>query len=143
MSKAITIEKDFDLKKLDLDLSKQINWAIKLIARDIENGIDAGTQFGRRFKPNAPSTIKEKGFNHPLKDTGLMKDQKKMIKKIATKVKPIGELAPNAKRIDIGAYNQAGTNTIPSRPWFGISSDAENKIIRKMTEEIKRRIDRI
>jgi len=143
MSKAITIEKDFDLKKLDLDLSKQINWAIKLIAKDIENGIDAGAQFGKRFKPNAKSTADRKGFNHPLKDTGLMKDQKRMIKRIATKANPTGELLPNAKRIDIGFYNQAGTNTIPSRPWFGISSDAERKIITKMTEELKRRINRI
>jgi|TARA_R100001530_G_C4302047_1_gene150723 hypothetical protein len=143
MSSAIRVEKNFNLNKMDFNLSKQINWAVDLIARDIESGIDRGGQFGKRFKPNAKSTERKKGFNHPLKDTGLMKDQKQMVKVDATKGSPTGKLMPNEKRIDIGFYNQAGTNTIPSRPWFGISSTAERKIMKEMENQINRRIDRL
>jgi len=138
------MERNFgDLGRLNLDLSAEINNGIRIIAKDIQNGIEGGGQFGKRFKGNAPATIKKKGFNHPLKETGLMMDAKRMIKRKASKTKQVGELIPNEKRIDIGYYNQAGTNRIPSRPWFGISDDAERKILTAVEERISKRIDRL
>lgn len=141
---SVKMERNFgNLGKLKLDLSAEINEGIDTIAKDIQNGIEGGGQFGRRFKRNAKSTIRKKGFDHPLKETGLMMNAKKMIKRKATKTKQLGGLIPNEERIDIGYYNQYGTGDIPSRPWFGISDESERKIIKAMEERIKRNVDRL
>jgi len=124
------------------DLHKEINVGIDLIAKDIQNGIEGGGQFGRKFNRNAESTIKSKGFDHPLKATGLMMDKDKMIKTRATKQKQEGTLRPNADRIDIGLYHNEGKG-VPLRPWFGISQDAERKVMTKIKGSFDRAIDRI
>jgi len=142
MKMDLKVDKNFDLSKFKLDLSEEIKDGINLIARDIEHGIDGGAQFGKQFKRNAISTIKRKGFDHPLKETGLMKNKNKMIKRFYKKTdEQIGELLPNEKRIDIGYWNQTGTKKIPSRPWFGISEDAERKTMTAIEDKIKRQID--
>ena len=140
----IKLERNF--KPLDrvipADLHKEINVGIDLIAKDIQNGIEGGGQFGRKFDRNAESTIKSKGFDHPLKATGLMMDKDRMIKTRATKQKQEGTLRPNADRIDIGLYHNEGKG-VPLRPWFGISQDAERKVMTKIKGSFDRAIDRI
>jgi len=144
MKMDLKVSKDFDLNKFRLDLSEELKDGINMVARDIEHGIDRGSQFGKPFKKNAISTIRLKGFDHPLKETGLMKNKNKMIKRFYKKAdEQIGELLPNEKRIDIGYWNQEGTNKIPSRPWFGISEDAERKVVTKIEEKIKKQIEHI
>mgnify|MGYP006410851431 CR=1 FL=1 len=138
------LKRDFkSLNTINLDLSEEINDAVKLIAKDIKNGIQSKAQFGKGFKPNAQATEDGKGFNHPLKNTGLMMDNAKMQISKATKSKLEGTLQPNSKRIDVGFYNQEGTNRIPSRPWFGVSEAAERKILTSMREKIKREVDKL
>ena len=55
------VSKNFNLKKIKLDLSEELNDGIDIIARDIEKGIDRGAQFNKPFKRNVDSTIKKKG----------------------------------------------------------------------------------
>ena len=144
MSSAITIDRNFkNLNSPNFDLYKQINEGIKLIAKDIQNGIQAGAQFGRGFIRNAPSTIEKKGFDHPLRETGLMMDAERMIKVKATKANLVGELMPNVKRVDIGFKNQFGKGRVPARPWFGISQAAERKILTSVKEHMIKEIDRL
>ena len=140
----IKFERNF--KPLDrvipADLHEQINKGIDLIAKDIQNGIEGGAQFGKRFTPNSPTTEKSKGFNHPLKATGLMMDKDRMIKTRATKQKQEGTLRPNEERIDIGFYHNEGKG-VPLRPWFGISADAERKVMTKIEKSFDRAINRL
>jgi hypothetical protein len=140
---AINIERNFgDLSKIAKDLSDELNKGIKIVAKDIEQGIEGGGQFGRRFKRNHPITIENKGFDHPLKETGLMMNHNKMKYVKATKSKQVAQLAPNSERVDIAYNNDRGTKKIPSRPFWGISDEAENKVMLMMEKEITRRIDR-
>jgi len=140
----IKVERKF--KSLDLaipgDFHEEINEGIKLIAKDIDNGIESGAQFGRKFKRNAASTIKAKGFDHPLKDTGLMMDKNMMARTKATKRKQEGTLRPNSERVYIGYYHNEGDG-VPLRPWFGISQDAERKILTMFKNRIGRAIKRL
>lgn len=140
----IEVERNFESLDLAIpgDFHKEINKAIKLIAKDIDNGIEAGGQFGRKFKRNAASTIKAKGFDHPLKATGLMMDKDSMARTKATKNKQEGILRPNSERADIGFYHNEGKG-VPLRPWFGISQDVERKIITMFEDRIGRAIKRL
>ena len=45
--------KNFDLRKISLDLSDIINKAIKLVGRDIRLGIERGVVAGNVFEKNA------------------------------------------------------------------------------------------
>ena len=128
------VSKTFNLKKIKLDLSDELNDGIKVISKDIEYGIDKGVQFNKPFKRNAPSTIKKKGFDKPLEETGLMKDASKMIVSKATTKKQESSLLPNSKRIKIASYNQE------DREFWGISDNAERKVITMVKNKIRKNI---
>ena len=136
----LDITKNFNLKNIKLDLSRELNVSIDYIAADIEQGIDQGQQFGKGFLPNAASTIKKKGFNHPLKDTGSMKKASGMIKTKATKERQIATLRPSSKNLDKAEYNHFGTETIPARPFFGISEDSEKKCLAFAAQKIEKEL---
>ena len=116
-----SIEKNFNLNNIQLDFSDDLNKGIDIVALDIEKGINSGGQFGKAFKRNAEKTIKRKGFDHPLKETGLMMDSSRMIKQKATRKNQVATLLPHKDRIDIGFWNDQGTDTIPRRHFWGIS----------------------
>ena len=136
------IRRNFNLNKIKLDLSKVLNTGIKIISSDIQQGIERGSQFGRAFVPNAPSTVKKKGFNHPLKHTGLMMNAGKMIKGKATRNKQTATLSPHERRIDIAFWNDQGTDNIPARPFWGISEKAEKNILKMAEQEIETELKR-
>ena len=126
------------------DLSSELNEAVEITAMDIQRGIEKGGQFGIAFKRNAPSTIAKKGFDHPLKETGLMMDSGKMTKVKAKKGVPgagqQAKLGPNRKRWDVAAYNDEGTDDIPARPFWGVSNAAEKTILKMVMDSIDRRL---
>lgn len=128
----LSITKNFNLKNIKFDFSKELNEGIDVVATDIEKGIQKGIQFGKPFKRNAEKTIKRKGFDHPLKDTGLMMNPNQMIKGKASINRQISTLLPNEDRIDIGYWNDRGTDRIPRRHFWGISKNAEKIIMTKM-----------
>ena len=136
------IVKKFDLGKIKLDLHRELNQGIDLIALDINQGIERGSQFGSAFKPNARATVLKKGFNHPLKHTGLMMNEKRMTKQKATRNRQVAILTPNVKRVDIGYYNDQGTDTIPARPFWGISEKAEKEVMKRIEGRIWSEIKR-
>jgi hypothetical protein len=45
------ITKNFDLRKIKLDIHRELNQGIDIIADNISEGIDRGGQFGKRFAP--------------------------------------------------------------------------------------------
>jgi len=55
---------------LPLDLSTSLNKLAEIVVKDISKGVKRGTQFGHPFKPNADSTVKQKGHNQPLEVRG-------------------------------------------------------------------------
>ena len=136
------VKKNFNLNNIKLDFSKELNEGIDVIALDIQRGIEKGSQFGKTFKKNKPSTIKRKGFDHPLKNTGLMMDANRMIKTKARRSRQMATLTPNIKRIDIGYWNDSGTDTIPARPFFGISEKAEREIMVRVTARLHQELVR-
>ena len=70
----MNVTKNFDLSKMNFKLTDELNRGIDMVAVDIEDGINKGSQFGKPFQRNAELTIKKKGYDWPLKQSGLMKD---------------------------------------------------------------------
>ena len=138
----IKVKRDFNLNNIKLDFSKQLNKGLDVIALDIQKGIEKGSQFGKPFKRNAESTIKKKGFDHPLKENGLMMDSGKMVKTKATHEHQVAVLAPNESRTDIGFWNDRGTSTIPARQFWGISEKANRHIMKSIEYEIIKELKR-
>jgi hypothetical protein len=138
----VKVNKNFNLNNIKLDLHRELNKGLDIIALDIQKGIERGSQFGRPFKRNAESTIKRKGFDHPLKHTGLMMNSGKMARTPATREHPVAVLTPHEDRVDIGYWNDSGTATIPARPFFGISNKAEKELMQHVEFRITREIRR-
>lgn len=136
------VTKNFDLRKIKLDLHRELNQGIEIVADDIERGIDNGSQFGKRFAENEPSTLKQKTGNKPLIDTELMKDADRMQKTKASTANQEATLLPAPDREDIAFWNQEGTKNITARPFFDISKRAEKKVIILMEKRIIKNIER-
>ena len=141
MELKLKVTKNFDLSKLKIDLSQELNVGIKLIQSNIAEGIHKGGNFGRAFQRNAESTIKRKGFDHPLRETGLMMNPTSMMVSKASRSRQRATLLPNENRITIAYWNQNGTATIPSRFFWGISEHTENRIMNFVEKKIDRLID--
>ena len=140
----MNVTKDFDLRKIKLDLSHELNNSIDIIANDIEKGIDRGSQFGKPFEENAKSTIKAKKHSQPLvgKKPGIMKYSKKMVKRKAKPKNQIATLAPNHKRVEIAYWNDYGTYTIPARHFWGISTESDKRITAEVARAIEKELRR-
>jgi len=136
----LNITKNFNLKNIKLDFSRPLNIAIDYIAKDIEKGIEAGQQDGRAFQDNAPATVKKKGFNKPLVETGEMKDSSQFIKVKATTQNQRAILRPNANNIKKVDWNHNGTQTIPARKFWLISKDAEKKALDFASQYLQKEI---
>mgnify|MGYP001191183795 CR=1 FL=1 len=74
--RTITITKNFDLNKISLDLTKELNLAGGMVVKDIvkknQSGLDIN---GKTIKPLSPNTIAAKSGSDPsraLYDTGRM-----------------------------------------------------------------------
>ncbi len=141
MPKAVEVEMNFNLGKIQLDFSKELNRAAEIITKDIVNGIEMGGNFGKKWKRNAPSTIARKGFDKPLYDTGTMQWLPK--KKKATPQNQEVIIGVSPKRKMVGAIHNYGLNPqIPQREWFGISEKAKSEIYTMIEEKIKLEIQR-
>lgn len=76
-----------------------------------------------KFVPNAPATIRKKGFNHPLYETGLLSES------IEYTVDTHGNNADvivgvfNPERAEIAVVNEYGNDRIPSRPFLRLTFD--------------------
>lgn len=138
------IEMNFDLKKLKLDLTKELNDAGRIVREDHFQRLERGMGVNGRMKKLKDSTIKRKGHDQILVDTGKMRN---LVLNKASKVKQLVTLHPGKKQkrkggvtnADIGLFHQQGGTRLPKREWFGITKKAEKRAIKM----IELKIDKI
>ncbi len=140
------IEMNFDLKKLRLDLTKELNDAGRIVRQDHFQRLESGMGVNGRMQKLKDSTIKRKGHDQILVDTGKMRN---LILNKANKLKQLVTLHPGKKQkrkggvtnADIGSFHQQGnpSNNLPKREWFGITKNAQLRAIKM----IELKIDKI
>jgi len=142
----ITVEMDFDLGKINLDLHKELNIIGRMVREDhtkrLQRGVDVN---GNQMTALADATIERKGFNQILWDTGQMGN---LVIDKADKTNQTVVIHPGAKRKrgkvtsqDIGGFHQRGDG-VPKREWFGITKDVEAKAIKMIELRMEREIRR-
>ena len=144
---AVKVIKKFDLSKINLDFSRELNESSRIIRKDHITRLEGGRGVDdSRMENLKPSTIARKGFDQILVDTGAMR---KLVTSKATKKKQIVEIHPGKKRDrngvtsqEIGYYHQTGSGHLPEREWFGISKDAEKRSMKLMELRIDRELKR-
>ena len=140
--------KNFDLGKLNFDLSAQLTDGMFVVKKDIQEHIQGQVEItdAKSFAPLKDSTVKKKASskdpriranaNRILFETNnLWKNQK--IKK-ATKTTQRAEMTIGSTREDIGVYLQEGRDDMAARPFFGISPKVEPKVERLIVLQIDR-----
>lgn len=146
MKTTIDVSKKFNLNNINLDLSKELNYAGDAIVKDhvqrLERGLDANE---KAMKPLKESTIKAKGFNQILVDKDKMRH---LTRTRATASKQSVLIKPGDKQkrkggvtnADIGLFHQMGSSSLPQRLWFGISKTAEKNAMVALEKAIDRAI---
>lgn len=111
--------------------------AERIIIPDIVRGIDAKRAIdGGSLPDNEPATIKRKGVNRPLIDTGTLRSE--FFAKLQGKSKVI--ISIGSERKEIGGYLQKGIETkkgLKRYKFFGISQDASKAVINYARNRIK------
>lgn len=146
MKTTIDVSKKFNLNNINLDLSKELNYAGDIIVKDhfqrLERGLDANE---KNMKPLKESTIKAKGFNQILVDKDKMR---RLVRTRATSSKQSVLIKPGDKQkrkggvtnADIGLFHQQGGKNLPQRQWFGITKTAEKKALMVIEKSIDKAI---
>lgn len=143
MSKALVLEKHFDLSKIKLDLSKELNFAGDIIVKDHFKRLNVGTDVnGKGLKLLKQSTINKKGNDQVLVDEDKMR---KLVRSRASKSKQFVNIHPGKKQLrgkvtnqQIGLYHQTGAGNLPKREWFGITKKAEQQCLKAVELRIEK-----
>jgi phage gpG-like protein len=139
---AITMTKNFDLKKINLDLTKELNQAGRIIRTDHFKRLDRGQGV------SGPMIPSQKTSGKTLVKSGKMR---KLVIDEATKMNQEVVIHPGEKQTykdtdvtmsDVGGFHQFGAGNLPVREWFGITKKAEKRIVKMMELEIEREIKR-
>lgn len=137
---AITIKKNFDLKKINLDLTKELNKAGQIIKVDHFKRLDRGQGV------SGPMIPSQKTSGKTLVKSGKMRN---LVIDKATKTNQEVVIHPGEKQrykgtnvtmADVGGFHQSGAGNLPVREWFGITKKAEQRIFKMMELEIEREI---
>ena len=144
MKPSLNITKNFDLKKIKFDLTKELNIGGFIVRQDHIDRLDRGLGVdGRAMQKLKKSTVKAKGSNQILVDTDKMR---RLNVKKATPTKQIVLIEPGAKRRypktnvtpkQVGRWHQEGAGSLPKREWFGISKTAEKRVIKQAERKIR------
>tara|TARA_R100001082_G_C4365876_1_gene161915 strand:- start:4017 stop:4463 length:447 start_codon:yes stop_codon:yes gene_type:complete len=145
MKQGIQIDKNFDLKKIKLDLSKELNFSGDIIVKDHFKRLNVGTDAnGRGMKQLKPATVARKGSDQVLVDKDKMRH---LVRSRATKAKPFVNIHPGKKQkrdgvtnAQIGLYHQTGAGRLPKREWFGITKKAEKQCLKAVELRIEKLI---
>jgi len=141
-NQAITMTKNFNLKKINLDLTKELNLAGQIIKEDHFKRLDRGQGV------SGPMIPSQKTSGKTLVNTGKMR---KLVIDKATKMNQEVVVHPGEKQTykgtdvtmsDVGGFHQSGAGKLPVREWFGITKKAEKRIVKMMELEIEREIKR-
>ena len=140
-----SVSTNFDLKRINLNLSREINDAADIIVSDIKSGIQYGRDIeGKPFTKLNPATITAKRLSGSKTPRMILSDKEKMkkvyVSKKASKSSQSAEIIPPKKRSDVGVYHQEGKGTLPERIWFGVSKTAEKKAMDMMELRIEQEI---
>ena len=139
---SVTVEMNFDLGRINLDFSKELNKAGTIIKRDHFQRLEKGQGVKGALKPS------KKKNGKTLVRTGKMRN---LVIEEATKQNQETNIHPGEKRFypgtsvtmsDVGGFHQTGAGNLPVREWFGISKNAEKKSIKLMELRIEQEIRR-
>ena len=146
---SVTVEMDFDLKRINFNFSKELNKVGEIIKRDHYQRLERGEGVdGSQMKSLSPNTTSAKGNNKILVDTGQMRN---LVIDKASKTNQAVVIHPGEKRrykgtsvtmSDVGGFHQKGNTNLPKREWFGISNDANQRSERLMEERIEQELRR-
>ena len=163
---SITVTKNFDLGKINLDLHKELNIVGDMIKKDHFQRLEKGKGVdGSQMQALSEVTIEKKSNS---KDSRIAGDATKILVgtgsmrnlriKQATKsnqevvlwvgqIKKYGKISPKGypeskvTPAQAGIKHQKGKG-VPKREWFGISDEAEKKCMDLMEMRIEKEIDR-
>ncbi len=120
---SVTVEMNFNLKRINLDFSKELNKAGQVIKKDHYQRLEIGKGVdGSKMKALSPNTIAAKGNNKILVETGKMRH---LVVDKANKTKQVVEIHPGEKRLykgtnvtqsDVGGFHQEGTSSYTITP---------------------------
>ena len=139
---AITVTRNFNLNKINLDLTKELNTAGQIVRKDHFQRLEGGLGIKGALTPS------KKAIGKTLVRTGKMRN---LVVDKATKVKQEVNIHPGEKQTypnskvtmsDVGSFHQEGAGNLPKREWFGITKKAEKDIIKMVELEIERQIKR-
>ena len=124
-----------------LDLSTSLNKLAEIVVKDISKGVKRGTPFGKPFKPNEESTIKQKGHSNPLigKSNTFTKKATYPITK-ATKTKQVATISIIGGADNIALINQ--TSKTHPREFYGVSDKAMNSGQKSIDYDINKWVDK-
>ena len=139
---AVTVTKNFDLNRINLDLTKELNTSGQIVRKDHFQRLEQGLGVKGALTPSKKATGKT------LVRTGKMRN---LVVDKATKVKQEVNIHPGEKQTypnskvtmsDVGSFHQEGAGNLPKREWFGITVKAEKDIMKMVELEIERQIKR-
>ena len=139
---AITVTRNFNLNKINLDLTKELNTAGQIVRKDHFQRLEGGLGIKGALTPS------KKAIGKTLVRTGKMRN---LVVDKATKVKQEVNIHPGEKQTypnskvtmsDVGSFHQEGAGNLPKREWFGITVKAEKDIMKMVELEIERQIKR-
>ena len=120
---SVTVEMDFDLKRINFNFSKELNKVGEIIKRDHYQRLERGEGVdGSQMKSLSPNTISAKGNNKILVDTGQMRN---LVIDKASKTNQAVVIHPGEKRqykgtsvtmSDVGGFHQKGTSPYTITP---------------------------
>ena len=143
-NQAITVTKNFDLNKITLDLTKELNRGAQIIKEDHFQRLEKGQGVRGALIPS------QKASGKTLVDTGKMRN---LVIDKATKQNQEANIHPGEKQkypgtkvtmSDVGGFHQEGHSKgyFPKREWFGVTTKAEKRIMKMVELEIGRQIKR-
>ena len=139
---ALIVTRNFNLNKIKLDLTKELNRAGQIVRNDHFQRLEQGLGVKGALTPSKKATGKT------LVRTGKMRN---LVVDKATKVKQEVNIHPGEKQTypnskvtmsDVGSFHQEGAGNLPKREWFGITVKAEKDIMKMVELEIERQIKR-
>ena len=143
---AITVTKNFDLNRINLDLTKELNTAGQIVRKDHFQRLEQGLSLNGALTPS------KKAIGKTLVRTGKMRN---LVVDKATKMNQEVNIHPGEKQVyvvngkptkvtmsDVGSFHQEGAGNLPKREWFGITVKAEKDIMKMVELEIERQIKR-
>ena len=143
---AITVTRNFNLNKINLDLTKELNTAGQIVRKDHFQRLEGGLGIKGALTPS------KKAIGKTLVRTGKMRN---LVVDKATKMNQEVNIHPGEKQVyvvngkptkvtmsDVGSFHQEGAGNLPKREWFGITVKAEKDIMKMVELEIERQIKR-